>query len=51
MKRIGISVVIALLPFCFIAYGFEKPTHMAINRDIATRSFNEFLLDSYLINQ
>jgi hypothetical protein len=51
MKKIGISVVMVLLHFCLVAYGFEKPTHMAINIDIATRGFNNFLLDSYLRDQ
>jgi hypothetical protein len=51
MKKIGICIVMGLLLLCFFAYGFEKPTHMEINRDTATRSFNEFSLDSYLISQ
>jgi hypothetical protein len=51
MKRSAISVAIALLAFCSTAYGFEKPTHMAINVDIAARTFDEFSLDSCLINQ
>jgi len=51
MKRGGFAFLIAILVFCFAAYGLEKPTHMAINRDIATRSFGAFSLDSYLIHQ
>jgi len=51
MKKIWMPIITGLLSFCFVAYGFEKPTHMAVNINIATKSINGFSLDSYLTNQ
>jgi hypothetical protein len=51
MKKLVLLIITTILSFCVVAYGLEKPTHMAINQDIATRKIDEFALDTYLTNQ
>ncbi len=52
MKKIifFILVLIFILSFNLKAYGLKEETHEAINKEIARRNINGFLLDTYLKN-
>lgn len=50
MKKATGAIILILLLYS-LTYSLEKPTHLAINEEIATRNINGFSLDTYLINQ
>jgi hypothetical protein len=50
MKRM-LHIILIILSHCFVAYGLDKPTHYALNEDIAKRTINGFSLDDYIRNQ
>jgi hypothetical protein len=51
MKRMLPIILMIILSHCFVAYGLDKPTHYALNEDIAKRTINGFSLDDYIRNQ
>jgi hypothetical protein len=51
MKRMLPIIIMIILSHCFVAYGLDKPTHYALNEDIAKRTIKGFSLDDYIRNQ